>query len=58
MLDIQIGPSGTDVRLVPLVDATAVAEVRRHARRGKPLAVGILDAVDRQLGNLPLYTKR
>ncbi|MDS0260575.1 metallophosphoesterase [Haloarcula sp. S1CR25-12] len=57
MLDIRIGPSGTDVRLAPLADATAVAEARRHARRGKPLAVGILESIDRRLGDLPLETR-
>lgn len=57
MLDIKIGPDGTSVRLVPLADATAVAEARRHARRGKPLAVGLLESIDRRLHSLPLYTK-
>lgn len=56
MLDIRVGPSGTDVRLVPLADATAVAEARRHARNGTPLAAGLLDAIDRRLDNLPLET--
>ncbi|WP_324663319.1 metallophosphoesterase family protein [Haloarcula sediminis] len=58
MLDIRIGPSGTDVRLVPLANATETAEARRHAQRGKPLAVGLLDSIDRRLGDLPLETAR
>lgn len=58
MLDAEIGPDGTDVRLVPLADATEAAEARRHAARGKPLAVGVLDAVERRLGTLPLCVER
>lgn len=56
MLDIRIGPTGTSVRLVPLADATEVAEARRHARQGKPLAVGLLEAIDDRLRSLPLHT--
>jgi 3',5'-cyclic AMP phosphodiesterase CpdA len=58
MLDVRIGPSGTSVRLVPLADRTEVTEARRYAERGTPLAVGLLEAVDRRLGDLPLYTDR
>jgi len=57
MLDIQIGPTGTSVRLVPLADETEVSEARRHARQGKPLAVGLLETIDSRLHSLPLYTR-
>ena len=58
MLDVAIGPDGTAVRLVPLADRREVAEARRYAARGKPLAVGVLEAVDRRVGELPLYDDR
>jgi 3',5'-cyclic AMP phosphodiesterase CpdA len=55
---LDVGPGGTRVTLVPLADREGVREARRHARGGAPLGVGILEAVDRRLGDLPLVDEQ
>lgn len=55
MMSIDIGPTGTTARLVPLGSQDEIAAARRAAVTGKPLATGIAELVDRRVTALPLF---
>jgi 3',5'-cyclic AMP phosphodiesterase CpdA len=54
MLSVDIEQDGTTIRLIPLATEDEVAAARRAAVRGKPLATGIAQLVDRRIDTFPL----